>query len=110
MKKDVMEKWVAALRSGEYKQGRGWLISKENEYCCLGVLCEISPTDLNQNYNNLFPNGSTLRWAGLKTNDGRLPKIYKTKKEPSNLLTDLNDRGLSFKQIANIIEHNYKEL
>ena len=37
--------WVEALRSGEYKQGRGALCRKTEdtfEYCCLGVACEIS--------------------------------------------------------------------
>jgi len=45
MKRKVMEKWVAALRSGEYAQGTGEL-RRANEdgshsYCCLGVLCEL---------------------------------------------------------------------
>src|ERR1700722_19140718 len=33
-------KWVAALRSGEYKQGDGKLHNRtDDSYCCLGVLC-----------------------------------------------------------------------
>lgn len=42
--KEFAEKWVAALRSGEYKQGRDMLLSKKCEYCCLGVagkLCDV---------------------------------------------------------------------
>jgi hypothetical protein len=31
------EKWLAALRSGEYDQGIG-MLEKNNQYCCLGVL------------------------------------------------------------------------
>jgi hypothetical protein len=38
---EVKTKWVAALRSGEYKQGRGLLRNGAGQYCCLGVLCEI---------------------------------------------------------------------
>jgi hypothetical protein len=39
--------WVAALRSGEYRQGKNSLRCKsiENgqyEYCCLGVLCDLA--------------------------------------------------------------------
>lgn len=34
-------KWVAALRSGEYKQGKGKLRTRGNTYCCLGVACAI---------------------------------------------------------------------
>lgn len=40
------KKWLEALRSGEYKQGRRRLKTKLSdgsyEYCCLGVLCEIT--------------------------------------------------------------------
>ena len=38
-------KWTAALRSGDYQQGRGELRSTEGEteqFCCLGVACEIA--------------------------------------------------------------------
>jgi hypothetical protein len=38
---EIKEKWVAALRSGQFKQGRGSL-RNGNQYCCLGVLCVIS--------------------------------------------------------------------
>ena len=36
-------KWVEALRSGKYKQGRGQLRLGDT-YCCLGVLCDIMGT------------------------------------------------------------------
>lgn len=45
MNPEVKEKWVEALRSGRYEQGRGQLIlerkDKSREYCCLGVLADI---------------------------------------------------------------------
>jgi len=37
---DIKEKWLNALRSGEYTKGREYLCS-DNKYDCLGVLCEI---------------------------------------------------------------------
>lgn len=39
--KKFKDKWIAALRSGKYKQGRGQLRSLNNNYCCLGVLCDV---------------------------------------------------------------------
>jgi hypothetical protein len=42
--KEVMLDWITALRSGRYQQGKGYLRSN-NEYCCLGVLCEVLPPD-----------------------------------------------------------------
>ncbi len=43
--------WIAALRSGKYKQARGKL-KKDGGYCCLGVYCEIAglPIDSFQEY------------------------------------------------------------
>jgi hypothetical protein len=50
--KQNMRAWVAALRSGEYLQGRSRLaaqvhkagspLEKEWRYCCLGVACELA--------------------------------------------------------------------
>lgn len=52
IKKRALDLWVEALRSGDYKQGNGWLnrtgatVDEEGEpvreYCCLGVLCEVA--------------------------------------------------------------------
>lgn len=33
---------VDALRSGEYEQGEGLLRPRSNQFCCLGVGCDIS--------------------------------------------------------------------
>lgn len=41
MNKEVKEKWIAALRSGSYKQGQFSLETEEGEMCCLGVLCHV---------------------------------------------------------------------
>lgn len=38
MTQEVKDKWVAALRSGEYVQGRDTLRTYDGKYCCLGVL------------------------------------------------------------------------
>ncbi len=44
MDKIIKAKWVEALRSGEYKQGKGVLRGSDMTkptYCCLGVLCDV---------------------------------------------------------------------
>lgn len=44
--KDAKDVWIAALRSGEFKQGAGKLKhgnQNGTRYCCLGVACEIFP-------------------------------------------------------------------
>lgn len=41
--KAFRKRWVAALRSGEYRQTRGELRDAAG-FCCLGVACDISGT------------------------------------------------------------------
>jgi hypothetical protein len=38
---DLAKRWVEALRSGKYKQGRGVLRTSDNAFCCLGVLADV---------------------------------------------------------------------
>jgi len=43
MNPDIKAQWVAALRSGEYRQGKHVLHNvDEDTYCCLGVLCDLA--------------------------------------------------------------------
>lgn len=41
MDQAVKEQWVAALRSGEYEKGKGWL-ENDGHFCCLGVLSHLA--------------------------------------------------------------------
>lgn len=109
MKKSVMQKWVKALRSGKYKQGKHQLRDSDNNYCCLGVLCEISGKKYDGE--DLFEPHEVASFAGFKDlGTHYLKKGYKTRQGKAHSLVELNDWGLSFKQIANIIEKNYKDL
>jgi hypothetical protein len=45
MRSEVRDAWVAALRSGEFRQGRSvlrWDDDSGASFCCLGVLCELA--------------------------------------------------------------------
>jgi hypothetical protein len=42
MNQDVKALWLAALRSGEFQQGKKRLRNMDDTYCCLGVLCELA--------------------------------------------------------------------
>lgn len=37
---ELRDRWVRALRSGDYKQTKGRLRT-ESGFCCLGVLCDL---------------------------------------------------------------------
>lgn len=41
MPQETLDKWLAALRSGEYKQAAGRLRGPCGGYCCLGVLQHV---------------------------------------------------------------------
>ena len=40
MNAEIKARWIEALRSGKYQQGIGYLRSKNDRFCCLGVLCD----------------------------------------------------------------------
>lgn len=41
MREELKQKWVAALRSGDYKQTTG-VLKRPSGFCCLGVLLDVS--------------------------------------------------------------------
>jgi hypothetical protein len=41
MNPEIRARWTAALRSGEYRQGRNYL-RRNDRFCCLGVLCDLA--------------------------------------------------------------------
>jgi hypothetical protein len=110
---DLFERWIAALRSGKYKQGRFNLRSTDDDYCCLGVLCDIvnpggwGPSVAKDRYrfggvDNTLPdhvaNGLGMGWGG------ELP----TPVDGTRRLATLNDtRVYTFDQIADVIEEQF---
>jgi hypothetical protein len=111
MRKEVAQLWVAALRSGHYKQGKQRL-KIGNSYCCLGVLACLydtlhgNPPDTSLGLRVYFDT-NVQKWAGL---EGPMPKC--TIDGPGRTeLAVLNDqRDYSFAEIADIIEQQYEEL
>jgi hypothetical protein len=57
MNKEIKKRWVKALESGDYKQGKSALVSN-GKFCCLGVLCTLYLEDhKDQNWKTLTPMG-----------------------------------------------------
>lgn len=69
METKLLKRWVKALRSRMYKQGKNELKQVAEpfiEYCCLGVLRHIvDPKDNRQNRNGGFLTPTQLRVFGL---------------------------------------------
>lgn len=82
MDAQLKEKWITALRSGEYEQTQRTL-KNDGKFCCLGVLNEIRGAP--QSYEKL-DNILGCEWTQL------------------TILND--DRGFTFPQIADWIQEN----
>lgn len=111
-------KWVVALRSGEYVQGRALLRSADDRFCCLGVACELAALEgAVPGFDHDSYAGSTallplpvVDWLGLSSTYGDLVNEIPWADSPAAprsaaALTELNDNlGWTFDQIADLIE------
>jgi hypothetical protein len=108
MNPQIKQKWVDALRSGEYQQTQKRL-RKEDGFCCLGVLCDLygkenqlewEPSIYNDAY--MFQGNvsslplSVVEWSGV---EGTNPYIN----VKISSLAGLNDAGCTFEEIADVI-------
>lgn len=122
MRKEIAMKWVAALRSGDYKQTTSQLRNAEG-FCCLGVLCNIHaqehPKVAAKETNPYVYLGSSytlpeevMKWAKLSSDIGQKQSRawFDLNGTQYHHLASANDTGVSFKRIATWIEKNYKEL
>lgn len=113
MNEEIKKRWVAALRSGEYKQGRDKLCDLDtNSYCCLGVLSEIYAQEHPDEKCRQEIGGEVfyfkcdqvlpikiVKWAEL---DGKNPLIESD--TICDSVAEMNDRGKPFSEIADLIE------
>lgn len=115
MNAEVKAKWVAALRSGEYKQAVRCLRS-EDGFCCLGVLDDIHAKEIGAEWreSGLTEGGKVTYgylgddailaprvtlWAGMDMNSPYFIEDGQTIE-----LTVLNDNGTPFTEIADLID------
>lgn len=81
--KEFAEKWFELLLSGNYDQGKGYLINEEQEFCCLGVAL------------HLCSESEELLGGSLKGEVGYLGDIEITIDE-ENLLEEIPEELLSY--------------
>jgi|ERR1043166_3191656 hypothetical protein len=125
MNKRVKTRWLKALRSGQYKQGIGRLktLNDPDEFCCLGVLCDIALHSTKEGKKFVYEEEATptvvayvddssgtrklfdlppavAKWAGLDQVD---PQVTLSNGD-SQHLSWVNDKGFTFEHIADMIE------
>ncbi len=112
----ILNEWVAALRSGKYKQGQGYMRSRNDTYCCLGVLCEIegvqwAPDKQCYGYYTKDRRSASLHLyfgdSGVSMEGDISPCSVHDGVNVYNFLTGMNDAGLPFHDIATVLEHVY---
>lgn len=115
MDQDLKERWVAALRSGDFVQTKGAL-HDDIGYCCLGVLCTLVP-DVEFTPRDTYSGDSgdvfDARQNGVIVGRGALFGQFESELfggDPHHhnpivtQLIQLNDSGHSFEEIADVIE------
>jgi len=113
MNPQIKQAWIDALTSGAYEQGYNQLRLRDS-YCCLGVLCELAEMEwvcesngyrheaisygkhIHEAEELVLPK-SVMAWAELEESS---PSV-----KDSNL-SDINDSGKSFEQIAQLIHEH----
>ncbi len=119
MKPQVKEKWLNALRSGEYQQGKHSL-RVENNFCCLGVLTDLYVQENSDGcwvevgtnygfrdnhrgdnyYDTEYLPELVINWAGLEEEN---PTV-RVADGCYECISNLNDTDYTFARIADIIE------
>lgn len=93
LKPEIKERWVNALRSGKYRQGKTELVQPDCKlgeglvYCCLGVLCDLASEDgVVPKLSSLY---STDRWPTDESGTTVSPAEWRwTQEEDSGLPCD----------------------
>lgn len=114
-------KWLDALRSGNYRQGRHVLEKpahgdEPTQYCCLGVACrvamengvelEVKETTTSvefDSHSGQLP-GKVLRWLGVSN----YSLLVQTSQDGVHVpVSIINDDGECFANIADLLEQTY---
>jgi hypothetical protein len=104
MKPDLKEKWLAALRSGDYRQAKTALRTDENEFCCLGVLCDVFDQKQWSRDEESFGDWSFRTPEAYDYPDAWTHRATGLISEQGRYLAEMNDAGKSFADIADWIE------
>jgi len=113
----IQEKWLQALESGQFAQGKGFLCS-DGKFCCLGVACEVLGLEKHKAgpYMHYGPTcadsaalipESGMELLGLYGRAGAIKGSILVNGDTYSSLATLNDKSnLIFPEIAALIRAN----
>ena len=116
MNKEIKARWVEALRSGNYEQGR-YNLRRDDQFCCLGVLCDVVKDEVGCNW--LPAQDSYGTFYRFDEADEVLPKVVaeyadlqlsprlKTSKGEVEITIFNDSVEYTFEQLADLIEEQF---
>lgn len=110
---EVLDLWIAALRSGEYTQTVGKLkrsAPAPEGFCCLGVLCDLARKDGGEDWEEDECYPGQWYYKRRSARGGRpIASYISLTAEDRSLLIRFNDSDRkTFSQIADYIEKNFR--
>ena len=123
MKRAERDEWTAALRSGDYGQGLGYLMNTtRNVGCCLGVKCDLDVKAGRYGVSWALTDGESFYNNRLQVQDGNpdpdenygrpaFPSSWLLSRwglsvRTTQQLASLNDSQMPFRMIADWIDEN----
>src|SRR4051812_403851 len=104
MKDEALKtRWIEALESGQYEQGRHCLRHK-NQFCCLGVLCDLMEPE---GWEHPFDDLGRCEHRGCNTMPDFDMASSVVNFDSLGRLAQMNDEGSSFVEIADHIRRNF---
>lgn len=107
----LAKQWIALLLSGEYAQGQEMLRDPKNQYCCLGVLCDMYVKKGDGEWGQ-FEEGSKYYYKSNGDHSAYslvqhvIDQTYLPRADET-ILSEMNDDGCTFVEIADYIERKY---
>lgn len=117
MNPEIKGKWLTALRSGDYVQGKGFLCGVKGDgskdYCCLGVLTDLYIQEMGLEWKHgisyLHFDGqavmlplSVMNWSGVSDTG-----LFYDEEGEMGDLADINDTSDNFDKVIQIIEEKF---
>ena len=107
MPQPLLDKWLAALRSGEYRQTQEVMSDRRGGYCCLGVLqkCATGRVTPDHAADDELP---SMAWLKRNNVEFKTQGLWAAQSPflPSLCMSaaSANDDGFTFPEIADAIE------
>lgn len=106
----MQTQWVEALESGKYPQGKSKLRTIDNEFCCLGVACDLfgpKPEVVQTTIGNIYAYDGQYNYLPASLQEKLKFHTQDGKNIATNThLTYLNDDGKTFVEIAQMVRAN----